>query len=99
MYNNDRTLPPMTPGEIVRLGELLKAAMTESRVTYLDQQDEIRRGTFRHGLWQYDGSPQLGQAVANNSHLRITLDSGFDVWMSLAYLTRKFLNAELTLKW
>ena len=98
MHDDDKALPPMTPQVIVKLGELLKATMSESRVTYLDQHDEIRRGRLRHGLWQHDGSYQPGQVVTDNTHLRITHGTGLEAWISLAYLTRKFLNSELMLE-
>ena len=97
--HDDKKLPPFSPQVIVKLGELLKATMSESRVTYLDDSGDVRRGTLRHGLWVSGGAIQSGNEVNDDTCLRIATDYGGEIWLSLGYLTRKFLDSELMLEW
>lgn len=98
MHDDDK-LPPFTPQVVVKLGELIKATMSESRVTYLAPDGDIRRGTLRHGLWTAEGGYQRASEISDDTHLRVTLDTGLEVWLPLGRLIRLFGDSELMLEW
>lgn len=88
---------PLSAADLVTMAELVSATQEESRVRWTDDEGEtVRSGTLRTGTWNADGQPQRYDDV-RDAHVRITTDTGAEIFRPLADLARLRTNAQLYL--
>jgi hypothetical protein len=86
----------MTIAQISQYAEVIRAVQEHRRVRYLDREDTLIEGTFRHfSPSEGNGAHAHGDANPDSVWVRITTSAGFETWVLLRELVLARLDGRL----
>lgn len=86
----------MTIAQIEQYAEVIKAVRAHRRVRYMDREDILTEGTFRHfSPSQGNGAHAHGDANPYSVWVRITTKTGFETWVPLRELVLANIDGRL----